>query len=422
MRRAAIALLLLLNFGGGCHRYADFDPFDLGRLWDMNGAARVVADCDPASFHSDTPSPACRSLPPYLPLAFPFFLGISTLDSSTLELGWLLLVGGAFLAVFAKEASAWAGRIAPDSAASARAVYFVVLSSLVAFKGTSLGMLAGQPSLLVALPLYAFAMIETGVHPPTGKSPFTPSRLVAASCLAVAASKPNIALPFFVYLLMRRDFPMLALASAATITIQAGASFLWLGPGGSVSLLLHGAELVASLPANAAVSMGASGRVDLEPLLAVFGLGDPTRHGALAVFGAVGLAGLARLAPRLDPRVLLFGVNSVFVALLYHRDYDLVLLALLAQSFLRDHHGRFGLLACAATLPAVLPLQWIHALGMDTLPQLAFAWNFLGTSMVLGVLGIAVWMLMVDEGAARPTVATLRGSRPEIRTASKERR
>lgn len=393
MRRAALVLLLTLNLVGGLFRYSNLDPFGSGRLWDLTGVVHVVAACDPESFLSNTPSPACRSLPPYLPLAFPLFLAFAELTPSSVEVAWLLLMGGALLAVFAKEARAWARSV--DSASGA--VFVLVVISLVAFKGTSLGMLAGQPSLLVTVLLYAFASLESRAGP--AAAGLTKKHMAAATCLALAATKPNIALPFFVYLLLRRDFTLLGLAAAMTIVVQFLASFAWLGPAGSLRLLTQGAETVANHPRNVAEIMGASGRVDLEPLLAVFGLGDVLRRAVLAALGLVATVGLARLAARLDPRVLLFEVNVVFIALLYHRDYDLLLLVLLAQPPLREHRGKFGLLACLATLPAALPLQWAHTFGMKTLPSLAFAWNLLGCSMVLGVIGVGLWMLAAaDEG------------------------
>lgn len=398
MRRAALVFLLTLNLVGGLVRYSNLDPFGSGRLWDLTGVVHVVAACNPESFLSDTPSPACRSLPPYLPLAFPLFLGIAALAPSSVEVAWLLLMGGALLAVFAREAMAWAGSVPRDSRgcglASQRAsftVFALVVVSLVAFKGTSLGMLAGQPSLPVTMLLYAFASLESRAG--SAAAGLTTKHLAAATCLALAATKPNIALPFFVYLLLRRDLTLLGLAAAATIVVQFAASFAWLGPVGSLHLLVQGAEAVGNHPRNVAEIMGASGRVDLEPLLAVFGLGDGSRRAVLAALGLGAAAGLARFAARLDPRVLLFEINVVFVALLYHRDYDLLLLVLLAQPLLREHHAKFGLLACLAALPAALPLQWAHTLGMNAFPRLAFAWNFLGCSMVLGVIGVGLWML-----------------------------
>ena len=400
MRRAALVLLLTLNLVGGLLRYSNLDPFGSGRLWDLTGVVHVVAACNPESFLSDTPSPACRSLPPYLPLAFPLFLGIAALAPSSVEIAWLLLMGGALLAVFAKEARAWARSV--DSASGA--VFVLVVVSLVAFKGTSLGMLAGQPSLLVTVLLSAFASLESRAGP--AAAGLTTKHVAAATCLALAATKPNIALPFFVYLLLRRDFTLLGLAAAMTIVVQFLASFAWLGPAGSLHLLAQGAEAVADHPRNVAEIMGASGRVDLEPLLAVFGLGDVLRRALLAALGLGATAGLARSAARLDPRVLLFEVNVVFVALLYHRDYDLVLLVLLAQPLLREHRARFGLLACLAALPAALPLQWAHTFGMKTLPSFAFAWDLLGCSMVLGLIGTGLWVLAAANERQRTGATT----------------
>ena len=279
--------------------------------------------------------------------------------------------------------------------------FAAVFASLLLFKGTSLGYLAGQPSLVVSLLLYAFAVLVAGEAQVTEESavtfswwqPMNRRRWLAACCLAAAASKPNLAAPFFLYLLLRRDAALLVASIATTLGLHVVVGFFWIGPAGYAALLWRGPQYLQAYSSNVVEGMGATGRIDLEPLLAIMGMSSGLRHTLLGAWGVAALAWILRKVRRLSDRELLVALNAIFLALLYHRDYDLVVFVLLALPLLRASAWRFSVAFVASSLPFVLPLQFLREVGLGEIPTLAVLWNLVGCSMVVGVVALTAWLL-----------------------------
>lgn len=393
-KRVAIGLLLALNLIAGGYRYLHpAVPKDGLLLWDLRGNVSALAACDAREVeHSD--QSACRRAPPFLPAAFPLARWLNARSWSTTTLIWFLVVVPCLFLAFAREANA----LRDDSSGPAgRTAAAVVLLSLVAFKGTSLGVAAGQPSVVVTLLLYAFVLFENAAK--------RPLRMLAMACLALASTKPNIAAPFFLYLLLRRDFRAVATAATMTVALQLASSFATLGPLSHLRLLLDGPSTIDTIAINSPSLLGASGRVDLAPLLSTLGIEGWLRSGLQLVCCVGAMAWLASLAPRLGARLLLLDVNLVCFAFLYHRDYDVPLLLLLALPLLWQQRRHFGLAACALALPAVLPLQAIHTAGVEVLPAAVPLWNLIGSSMAVAVLGVGAWLNLCCL-RQRPRLAT----------------
>ncbi|HYB98966.1 MAG TPA: glycosyltransferase family 87 protein [Candidatus Limnocylindrales bacterium] len=381
LRRAAVALLLGLNLAAGLYRYAH--PYLTGQdhlLWDLLGGIRIARACDPAIVAASAMPAQCEAPVPYLAGAFVFFRWLDALPWAAVMAMWFALAVPATLWICHRTAERLRRGLDPPSA---RAV-LVATASLLAFKGTTLGLYAGNVSLATTWLLGAFCLIEL-VRRRGWEWP-------AALLLAVAASKPNMAAPFFLYLLLAGDWRALVLSLAATALLHVPATFAYFGPLRHLEILFTGLVTVETYPLNATSLLGASGRVDLRPFLQSLGLPQTAALAAAAALVLGAGAAVVRYRRRFGDRLLLLNANLLFFAAMYHRDYDVLLLLLIALPLIWKHRRRFGLLACMLALPAALPLQFLHAYGMQHLPQHEPVWNMLGTSMIVSILGIGAWL------------------------------
>ncbi|HYC55903.1 MAG TPA: glycosyltransferase family 87 protein [Candidatus Binatia bacterium] len=381
LRRLAIGVLLAVNLAGGIYRYAH--PYETGEnhvVWDLKGGVRITRACDPMLLGATPPPHECRAAVPYLPGGFVFFRWLGVLPWDLVAAAWLAISLPVTFLLYRRTILHLAR--GPDPASPrARAV---ILGSLVAFKGTSLALYSGNFS-LIATWLLGYAAIHELLRRRGWE-------WHVALCLALAATKPSLAAPFFLYLLLAGDLRAFGLACAATIAIHVPASFAYLGPLRHLEILTMGLNTVETYHLNASALLGASGRVDLRPLLESLGLASRAVAAVLASLFAAATGALVWYRRRTGDRLLLLNCNLLFFAPMYHRDYDIPLLMLIAMPLLWKHRRRFGMAMALVALPAVLPLQFLYAAGMQRAPDLTMLWNAVGTSMIISVLGIGAWL------------------------------
>jgi hypothetical protein len=407
VRRFFLVLLLVANLVLGVARWVQAPRLNGEDLWDLRCLVTETDRCRVTPQSTEDLAAACPNLPPFLPLAFPLARSLARVPWPVIDIAWYAGVGLLLLLAFSREATLWARDRRVTPAGSELHGFALVAASLVMFKGTSLGYFAGQPSVACGLLLYAFAAMDPDLALSDPAAPEPSERriaeyAVAVLCLALGAIKPNAAPAFFVFLLLRRRWAMLATACAMVVALNLPASLEWPGPASAVGLLLRAPAQIGSWENNLASHLGGSGRVDLEPLLATLGLTPLAGEIALLAIAAGGLVFLWRAAGRVSARRLLVATTALFLALIYHRDYDVILLLLLVLPLLREDERRGGWIPLLIAVPLVLPLQALHELGSRALPSLDAVWNLVGCSTPLALVALTVWVL----GKEPPAVAS----------------
>jgi hypothetical protein len=266
-----------------------------------------------------------------------------------------------------------------DQFLQARQKWFLVFA-VILYKGTYLALASGNPALLVTFLLIVFDYEKE-------QKPW-----LAILCLALAATKIHLALPFYIYLLIKGDYRHFVLTVTVAAAINLLASLLYFNSWEQMKFLFEALIQFEQQPSNDPAFMARTGRVDLAPFAAVFGITGVFLKALLTSIGVGGLLLIYVYRNRMDDRVLLFNVNLVFFVALYHRDYDLVLLLILALPFIWAWRNEFTWLHILALFPVVLPIQRMHEMGIKLFPPGEFIFNLIGASMVIsiGVIGLVV--------------------------------
>lgn len=370
-RRILLLIFMLTLIVNGAYKYIGKGIYHDYSQWDLRSHTAATQWA-----LSGSPAPAAGApqtyLPPYLPVAFPLLDLAGRFDWAIVKIAWLLLLGG-FLALLFGTLLEELHQAAPLSARRA----WLMSGAFWLFPATFLGLAAGQMSLAVIFLLFCFWQIRNR-YP-----------LLAAFCLALGSLKLSLALPFFLFLLLTAQYRLFFLSTGLTILLNGLVSLLYLGPAGHLAHLFEATILLASLGVNNPALMGESGRIDLAPLAALFGI-----HGwgwALLATGIV-LGGLIWLFRRreMDPRLLLFNLNLLIFLVLYHRAYDLVLLLWLGLPLLWRRLPELKAAEIFFLLPLVLPLQWLFNTGMNYFQVAAPLWHLIGSSSAIALLTLAV--------------------------------
>ncbi len=310
--------------------------------------------------------------PPYLPLAFPIFDCFTQFDWQVLRVAWLIVlcicIGLMILYVLGEMAKT-------DNLFSWKQA-IPLTTVLLLFKGTFLSLAAGQISLFVIFMIFLFLYFQD-------RNP-----AVAVFALAVSTIKISLSLPFFAYLLLKRDYGFLGWSLFAAAAINLLVTFFYLGPLEHLNQLMISLRELEPLGVNSYLNMGASGRVDLAPFLALLRIRGHFLALALTILFIAGLIWIYRHLREMDDRLLLVNLVLLFFVMLYHRAYDLVLIVWLALPliWMVRHQITFGYILLM--LPLALPIQWIFRTGIETYPSLAFFWHFIGTSTAISIFAL----------------------------------
>jgi hypothetical protein len=316
-------------------------------------------------------STAYTYFPPYPPLGFLLFHILARLPWSLVQGAWLL---GSILLLFV--VARWQVRDMPPAAAA------VGMAVVFLFKGTVLGLAGGQNALVATALAMAFVHFASRnrYH-------------LAGLCLAAATIKITIWAPFLLYPLLSRQYRLFGIALLWSAGVNGVISLFYLGPIGHLRQMYECTSMVGQIWENTPAARGASGRVDLMPLLASAGLGQAwiaVVQPALLVAGATLLFCCAR---RYGNALVLLGINVLAALTMYHRDYDLTVVLLIAIPFLWQHRERFRAWHVLLLIPLIAPVTAIQRLGMVHLPSLALWWDLAGSSTALAVafVGALIW-------------------------------
>ena len=370
-RRIVLLLFLLTLIVSGAYKYLEKGVYHDYTQWDLRshiaGLQWVL---------SGSPAPATGDpqiyLPPYLPVVFPLLDLAGRFHWESVKIVWLLLLGG-FLLIFFSTTLKEMHQAAPLS--DHRAGLMAVVLWL--FPATFLGLAAGQMSLAVTFLLFCFWQLRNRFP------------LLAALCLALGSLKLSLALPFFLFLLLTVQYRLFFLSAGLTILLNGLVSLLYLGPAGHLAHLFNATVRLASLGVNNPALMGESGRIDLAPLAAVFGI----QGWSWTILAAgIVLGGLGWLFRRrdMDSRLLLFNLNLLIFLVLYHRAYDLALLLWLGLPLIWQNLPELKTADIFLLFPLVLPLQRLFHTGMTFVPAAAPLWHLTGCSSAIALLTLAV--------------------------------
>lgn len=374
--RIAFLIFLALLIGNGLYKYlikgviGDYSQWD---LYSHTSAFSLLMQ----GFPLYTETSSLPYLPPFMPLTFPLLDFFASFSRGVTQWIWLIATGSSYLFIFSNVITTISQK--NESRLSWREQFGLVLIFWL-FPGTYLGFAAGQISMIVIICLMFFWMNES-------KRPF-----LAAFFLALSTMKLTLAAPFFIYLLFRNRVRTLIIAILIAISLNILASFFYLGFSGHVDQMWQSAAALEPLGVNSYLHMGASGRVDLAPFLAIFSIqGFIWIIVAVLIFTA-GLFYLYRQRNMMPDALLLLDLNLIFFIVLYHRAYDLTLLLLLALPLIWKMRCHLGNSFWAALIFTVLPLQLIFQFGMANFPELSILWHLIGASTIVAIISTGIFL------------------------------
>ncbi len=394
LRKVAAALFLSAGFLIGAFRYLDKGIYHSYSQWDLRSSVSAVA-----TRLTGNPDPmgegfAPSFLPPYLPVAYPLLDMIGRFPWPAVKVAWLILICLGLMVAMALTLR----EISREHENLPQQHRLLLMLSIVLFKGTYLALATGQLSLLIIFLLLGFVYAKES-------KPW-----LAVFCLAMATMKIHLALPFYIYLLLKSDFRFFARSAATALALNLVVSVFYLGPVEHARQFIWSLTHFAPEGTNDMTLAGGSGRIDLAPLAVIFGLSGQVLIITQVVVLCGGLAFLFLSRHRLSERMLLFNCNLICFMAYYHRDYDLVLLLLLGLPLIYPRRHEFSCLNFLLLLPIVLPIQRINEWGTQALPAMGFIFNLLGSSMVVS-LGVVGWVLNKRDGILGNRRARLQAAR-----------
>lgn|GEM_PF-6062014 len=370
--KAVLYGLLLISGVTGIYRYTAKPIWTAHSQWDLSSHVRAVQELfstEESSLNSNQISPY---IPPYLPLAYPLLAGIGEMPWNLARFLWLLMSVLMF---------AWLIRFTlqqlPDNLS--KLAVFLTIISIVLFKGSWLALAAGQMSLpVIFLLVWFYANHEK-------------HKWSALLALAAATLKPTLAAPFFLFLLMRREISKVFTAGGIAFFLHLASTLIFpRGPFGYFDQLMKSLSGFEAIHVNSYLLMGTSGRTDLAPLAAVFGVQGIGLVLLLTAIAIGGLFWLYRKGYKLDDLTLLWLLNILFFLLTYHRAYDLVLLIIMGIPVLWRYQKKLSPLYLVALLPFALPLQFLLQTGLQHLPQITLFWHLLACSVPVALVSMAL--------------------------------
>lgn len=369
-------LLLILFFVAagvnGVYKYLDKGVLSAHSQWDLR--SHIIAFNWEMNDRPETEAGHPQVyLPPYTPVAFPILDAFGELDWPVAKLLWLITVSLGLMWCFVQSIAA----ANQDKREFEKKMLLLLASFTWLFPATFIALAAGQMSLLVSILLTAF-FTQQNQRP-----------ALAIFCLAVSTAKLTLAAPFFLVLFYQGKYRMLIAAAGLAILLNFIISFFYLGPIGHLEHMWNAAAGLEALGVNSYLKMGASGRIDLAPLAATFDIYGWLLMALLTVIAIGGFWTIYRTKEHSDGQILLLNLNLLFFALMYHRQYDLVIILILALPIVWKNREYLKIWHLAGLLPLVLPLQSIYSHGVQYFPEIAILWNIVGSATIISLVTLA---------------------------------
>jgi hypothetical protein len=373
-RRFFIYLFFVIGIGVGLYKYGVQRIYHPYSQWDLKThIAAVQRDIgDKPGFDADFVQRAY--LPPFLPIGYPLFHLLGNIDWRITKFAWLALSSVLIILMVYLTSR----QIKEFDTNFNRNHLGLMLLLVFFFKGTFLGLAAGQISVLVIFFLVLSVHFQNR------------NEILAMLLLALASFKPNLAAPFFLYLLVKQNYRLFLLSTAATLLLNIGITFAYLGPTGHLNLLWDSLQKFGTVGQNSYLLMGQSGRVDLAPFLAVFGIEGVDLHIIQGLIFLLGLIVIIVYRKRMGNRLLQMNCIALFYTIFYYRDYDVLLLLLIALPLIWLHRHKFQWWHILLFFPAVLPIQRIYETGVNVFPAGEIIFDLIGTSMIVSVGSLAI--------------------------------
>jgi len=376
LRRFLIYLLFAVGIGVGFYKYGFQRIYHSYSQWDLKthtaAIQRVIGD--QSQFSPDFVQGAY--LPPFLPIGYPLFHFLGNIDWRIAKLVWVALSSILIILMVYLVSN----QINELDVNFTRNHFGIILLLVFLFKGTFLALAAGQISVLVIFLLILFVHFQNR------------SEILAALLLALASLKPNLAVPFFLYLLVKQNYRLFFFSAAATFLLNLGLSFAYLGPAGHFHQLWESLQQFGSVSQNSYLLKAQSGRVDLAPFLAVFGIQGIAMHILRSFIFLAALIIVIAYRKRMGDRLLLINCIALFYTIFYYRDYDTLLLLLAALPLIWQYRHKYQWWHILLLFPAVLPIQRIYETGANVFPAGQIVLNLIGTSMIATVGAMAIFL------------------------------
>lgn len=374
--RIAFLIFFALLIGNGLYKYllkgviGDYSQWD---LYSHTSAFSLLMQGVP--LYTETSS--IPYLPPFTPLTFPVLEFFASFSREVSQWIWLLVTSLSYLYIFSTITTTNSGK---GSTRLTLPEQLILILIFWLFPGTYLGFAAGQISMLVIICLMLFWINESS-------RPY-----LAAFFLALSTIKLTLVIPFFIYLLYKNRIQIFIIAAVIAIGLNTLISFFYLGFDGHINQMWQATIALEPLGVNSYLHMGASGRVDLAPFLAIFNIQGFAWIAIATLILSVGLGYLYQKRHEMPGELLLLNLNLLFFTILYHRAYDLTLLLLIALPLIWKQRFYLSNLFWAGLIFTVLPLQLIFQSGMAYFPRLSIFWHLIGTSTIVAIFTIAFFL------------------------------
>jgi len=334
--------------------------YSAARCWEAHENPYLEANIDRqyASGHGDparAPNPELTESI-YLPSIFPLVAPIARFDWETAKRLWLIV-----------ELAAFAVSLVCVARAHLETAAGMVIAFLF-FSATQTGLSKGQPGVLCISLLVAAMYLRTSPR----------AQLLAGLLLGISCCvKPNVALPFVLFLCWRKQWRAVAASLAMALAVWAIALKNLLGHG---ERAISGAAWWTAWSANLKMASAPGGNMD--PTLASTGshwlsnfqtvVGFFTTNQQLcnwatySLLGALVIAVLAATRFQMNEWLALALLSTLLLLGSYHRYYDLQLLMLCGNAALLLYRkgGAAAWIAGAAALALWFPLQGLAAARM----------------------------------------------------------
>ncbi len=374
--RIAFLVFFTLLIGNGLYKYLVKGVIGDYSQWDLHShtsAFSLLMQGVPLY----TEASSIPYLPPFTPLTFPLLDFFASFSREVTQWIWLLVTSISYLYIFSNIITTISDK---ENIRLTLPEQLILVLSFWLFPGTYLGFAAGQISMLVIICLMLFWINESR-HP-----------YLAAFFLALSTIKLTLAVPFFIYLLYKNCIRTFIIASVIAISLNTLISFFYLGFGGHINQMWQATIALEPLGVNSYLQMGASGRVDLAPFLAIFNIQGVAWIVIATLIFTTGMAYLYRKRHEMPSEILLLNLNLLFFTILYHRAYDLTLLLLIAIPLIWKQRLYLGNLFWAGLIFSILPLQLIFQSGMTYFPKLSILWHLIGASTIVAIVTIAFFL------------------------------
>jgi len=353
----ALALLALVLFCVRGPRRALMDSGDFAtvysaaRCWRAQENPYLEANIDReyASGHGDparAPNPDLTASV-YLPSIFPLVAPIARFNWETAKRLWLMV-----------ELAAFAGGLICVAWGDWETAAWLVIAFL-SFSATQTGFSKGQPGVLCISLLAAAIYLKR-----TPRLQLLSGLFLGISCCV----KPNVALPFLLFLCWRKQWRAAAVCLATELLAWAVA-FRNLGPHWWLDWSAN-VKMASAPGGNMDPTIGSTGSHWLSNFQTVIGFFTTNQQLCnwltYALLGALVIAVLALTRFQMEEWQALAFLATLLLLGSYHRYYDLQLLMLCANAALLLFRARGGAFwaMCAAALPLWFPLQALAAAAL----------------------------------------------------------